>query len=86
MIQNNDSVFRDNREFASNDVVHLFNRRVKILLKQEDSDSKAFGIVFDESALDEETRNFLLSEGIQLSLFARDVIPDNDNMTTVVIN
>jgi hypothetical protein len=67
-------------------VITIFNKRVEILLSQEDSDSKAYAVVFDESGLDAEARAYLEEARVRLVLYARDIIPDNDNMTTVVVN
>jgi len=86
LIENNDSVFNDNREFEPTDVITIFNKRVRKLLSQEDSDSKAYAVVFDESALDADARAYLAEAKVRLLLYARDIIPDNDNMTTVVVN
>jgi hypothetical protein len=83
---NADSVFNDNRRFEPTDVITIFNKRVEILLSQEDSDSKAYAVVFDESGLDAEARAYLEEARVRLVLYARDIIPDNDNMTTVVVN
>jgi hypothetical protein len=84
-IANNESVFNDNREFEPTDVVHIFNMRMRMLLSQEDDDSKAYSVIFDESALDSAEREALRRMKAKLVLFARDVVPDNDNMTTVVV-
>lgn len=77
------SVFNDNRRFEPNDVVEIFNKRMGKLLSQEDAASRAFRVVFSETILDPETRNQLTRP---LVTFARDIVPDNGNMTTVVIN
>ena len=83
---NEDSVFNDNRKFEPTDVITIFNKRVRKLLSQEDSDSKAYAVVFDESVLDADARAYLEEAKVRLVLYARDIIPDNDNMTTVVVN
>jgi hypothetical protein len=59
--------------------------RMRMLLSQEDDDSKAYSVIFDESALDSAEREALRRMKAKLVLFARDVVPDNDNMTTVVV-
>jgi hypothetical protein len=82
---NEDSVFNDNRKFEPSDVITIFNKRVEMLLSQEDSDSKAYAIVFHESALDADARAYLVEAKARLLLYARDIIPDNSNMTTVVV-
>ena len=85
LIENNDSVFNDNREFEPTDVITLFNKRVKFLLQQEDTASKAFAVAFDESRVDPQTQDYLNDIERRLVLFARDIVPDNENMTTVVV-
>lgn len=82
---NNDSVFNDNRVFETHDVVSIFNERVEKLLSFEDAASQAFGIVFDEALLDASAAEVLEKRRQRLVLFARDIVPDNENMTTVVV-
>jgi hypothetical protein len=76
------SVFTDNRRFEPNDVVEIFNKRMGKLLSQEDASSRAFRVVFSESAINFEIREQLSRP---LVTYARDIIPDNENMTTVVV-
>jgi hypothetical protein len=79
------SVFNDNRRFEPNDVVEIFNRRMGILLSQTDISSTALRVVFQDSEL-----GFVRQEVARrlrpLVTYARDIIPDNENIRTVVVN
>jgi len=80
--------FKDNKgNYLKNDLVSIFNKRVRILLSQEDGESKAMKIIFNESELPAEVRSRMLeNKDRNLVLYARDAFPDNSKMETVVVN
>ena len=85
---NEDSVFRARGDFLPTDVITIFNKRIEILLEQEDTESLALTIIFREEGIPPDVWADMTIEqrrDLRLNLFARDAFPDNTNMTTVVV-
>ena len=75
--------------YAKTDVIYIFNKRIEILLEQEDTESLALTIIFREEGIPPDVWADMTIEqrrDLRLNLFARDAFPDNTNMTTVVVD